>query len=197
MLNFTIARASAGKPPPVDSRTALFAHIYACLEGVPARDRDSFLRDDCDLAFGRDPVRKAGSAWTWYSPRKETPGTGEAEPERIAPALREWLLVDEPRLRLKRALVHFRGSGKRHAELLRALRRFVGVRQIIETREARDIWAVIIFRPEEEDEVAARLEEHAGSHYWYGISAEDHTPAVQTWRGFLTREARDEAWLKK
>ena len=185
---FILPKASDGKVPKLDSETALHAFVCLKLEGIPEKEQTRHLKTRLRVNMSGAVARQVGALHTWIPPK----GTARGKrPARRDQALRGWQLVDERELGYKRALVRFPGEGARQADLLVALRRVSGVRQIIETRERRDVYAIVIFAPEEEDRLLAKLE-GLGRCHWNGIGDEDHRPALRTWRTLLKRKARNE-----
>jgi hypothetical protein len=186
-----LTRTSDGKVPKLESKTALLAFICIKLASIPEKRQTSHLKQMLGVNMSGAVARQVGATRTWIPPKK---AAGNKRPPREDQALRSWLLVDEPSLGYKRALARFPGEGARQVDLLASLRRVAGVRQIIETRERRDIYAIVLYIPEEEESLLAELE-GLGRCHWNGISDEDHAPALRSWETFLKRKARAEGLL--
>jgi hypothetical protein len=187
-----LPKASDGKVPKLQSETALHAFVCIKLRGKPEKAQSEYLNEELEVSMSGAVARQVGAKHTWIPPKR---APGDKRPAREDEALRSWLQIDEPKLGYKRALVQFPGEGAKQVDLLAALKRMGGVRQVIETREQRDIFVVVLFSPEEEDMLLARLEE-LGRCRWNGISDEDHSPTLRTWETFLKRKARREGLLK-
>ncbi|MDQ3725265.1 MAG: hypothetical protein M3335_05155 [Actinomycetota bacterium] len=181
-------KTSDGKVLKVKSETALLAFICIKLGAIPEKAQTNHLKKRLKVNMSGAVARQVGARRSWVPPKGVARGK---RPARRDQALRSWLLVDEERLGYKRALVTFPGDGARQVDLIASLRRTVGVRQVIETRERRDVHAIVLFTPEEEDQLLAKLE-GLGRCLWNGISDEDHLPALHTWETLLKRKARRE-----
>jgi hypothetical protein len=183
-----LPKTSDGKVPKLESETALLAFICIKLKSLPEKRQTRYLKNLLRVNMSGAVARQVGARHTWIPPKGVPKGN---RPIRDNEALRSWMLIDEPKLGFQRALVHFPGEGAKQADLIVALRRITGVRQIIETREHRDVFAIVLFRPEEEDQLLATLE-GLGRCHWNGISEEDHAPALRSWETFLKATARRE-----
>jgi len=172
----------------------LLAFILLRLASIPERTQTEHLKRVRGINMSGAVARQVGAQRSWRHPSKLPTGQSGKKPERRDEVLRNWLLVDEPALGLRRALVRFPGEGARQADLIATLRRFRGVRQIFETRERRDVYAVVLHRPEEEETMVTALEGF-GRCYWNGISLEEHEPAIESWASFLRRSADREELL--
>jgi hypothetical protein len=188
---FILPRSSDGTRPKLESETALLAFICLRLASVPERSQTRYLKQERRVNMSGAVARQVGAKRSWRHPGKRPTGPGRRKPKRSDQALRSWLLIDEPALGFRRALARFPGEGARQVDLIAALRRLGGVRQVFETRESRDVYAVVLFRPDDEERMVASLE-GLGRCFWNGISYEDQTPAVETWAQFLKRQAREE-----
>lgn len=97
----------------------------------------------------------------------------------------DWLLVNEEALAVRKVVYRLPNDGRPQAELIAAIRRLEGVRQIIETASDRELILVGLVS----DEPAARalrgrLEDLAPgrSVRMDAVEYEDHQPSVRTWQ---------------
>jgi hypothetical protein len=106
-----------------------------------------------------------------------------------APALWEWLLVDERRLGVQKVIYRLPNDGLPQAELIDAVRRLVGVRQIVEAGSDRELILVALVRDAvAASDLRAQLEDLAPgrSVKMDLVEFEDNQPAVRTWHHLAT-----------
>jgi hypothetical protein len=191
---FILPRRPDGTKPKLKTNSALFAFVCLRLASIPERAQTSYLKREKGVNMSGAVARQVGARRSWSPAEKRPTGPSGTMPEREDEVLRSWLLVDEAALGLKRAIVRFPGEGARQLRLLRSLRELPGVRQVFETRERRDVHAIVLFHPDEEEQLLASLE-GLGRCFWSGISHEDSRPALRTWSSFLKRAAHEEGLL--
>jgi hypothetical protein len=138
-------------------------------------------------AFERDvgPIRAV-------SPFKAPRGRRGERRTKEAPALKEWMLVEEPRLGLRKVLFRVANDGLPQPRLIEALRSLTGLAQIIETSYDREILAVAVVRTDgEARDLRSRVEELAPDRgvRMDLIETESHEPAARTWLEIARREA--------
>jgi hypothetical protein len=177
-------------------RVSLIAYVAARLAGVPNRAMDEFLGEDLKVRASASSVERTVAPMRAASPykRRTGPKRSTAANKSVAPAFWDWLLVDESRLGVRKALVRILGFGRRQDGLIDWLRELPGVRQIIETSFDRELIIVVLFRDSGEGErIRAQIEEHAPDRglTWQEILREEHLPAVQTWRHLASQAAAE------
>jgi hypothetical protein len=192
-----MARTPRGTRPQGESRTALFAYIAARLAGHPTRAFDGLFQA-WGLAVRADSALRAASRTKRRVPARGRPGRKGAGPTAAAHGqaqgiFREWLLVDESKLDLEAALIRFPGTGSRQNELIDGLGRTTGIRHVVETSRARDVYAIAVFAgPQARRELRAQLEELAAELIWEDVLWETQEPAIETWRNLAHRAAEAE-----
>lgn len=185
-----MARTPVGKVNKDVSRTALYAYIAARLHGVRTADQDQFFRTQLGVLVGQKSAARAATRVRGSSRSGEGRGRPAKRGRRRKHVLRDWLLVDENELGLELALVRFPGSGRRQKELVEALGKLVGVRQIIETERSGDVLAIVMFSGlDVRRDLRARLEELSDRLFWDNVLSESHQPALATWRALATKAA--------
>ncbi len=184
-------RTPVGKVNKDVSRTALYAYIAARLHGVRTADQDRFFREGLRVLVGQKSAARAATRTRGSSRSTEGGERTATRRARRKPPFRDWVLVDENRLGFELAVVRFPGQGGRQKELVKALKKVVGVRQIIETEESGDVLAILIFAGlEQRRDLRARLEELSERFFWENVLSETHEPALVTWQE-LARTAAD------
>ncbi|HWT93609.1 MAG TPA: hypothetical protein VN238_11470 [Solirubrobacteraceae bacterium] len=197
-----------GRPPDGSTRkdrtrTAVFAHIAARLHDWPSGRDTDFFRDVLGIDMNATAAQKACSRIRYPSTEKQPPGPApirsdpvdDPEPtDESPPALRRWLLVEEPKLDLDAALLRFAPSNQRQTGVLAGLRATVGVRQIIELAGTWEVLAVVVF-----DGARARrtlkavVQERTGQDpAWFDIEMEDWSPSRETWVALAQASAEQE-----
>lgn len=184
-------RPPVGNTTQERSLTALYAYVVGALEGVGARERDTLCRG-LEILVKKNGLERAAKDYLWDPPRASDP-----PPRTHSGTLRPWLLVDEPRMGIERALVRFPGAGRRRPDLLELLRQTPGVRQLVELRTGpKDIVAVMLFQDTRDRErLEAVIEAEEVPYEWDEIRSEDHEPALGTWRFLVRRAAEKEKLL--
>lgn len=192
-----MARTPVGKVNKDESRTALYAYIAARLYGVRTADQDRFFHDALRVLVGQKSAARAATRARGSSRSRRTAEPTAAQRGKRKRPFRDWLLVDENQLGFELAVVRFRGGGRRQRELVRALKKLVGVRQIIETEESGDVLAILMFAGlEQRRDLRARLEELSDRFFWENVLSETHEPALGTWRELARRTAEAEGLLR-
>jgi hypothetical protein len=170
-----MARTPVGTTPQAQSTTALAAHIASRLAGVGSgrTDRDAWLR-----ALGTR-VRSNGA---------------DRAAARAKHAVRDWVLVDESHLPVpvEKAIVVFPGRGGRRPRLLKKLRELGCVRQLVLTRSRRDLIAVLLYLPDERDQIFGDLERLGQPFFWDDVLEEDRRVEAQAWEAIARRAAPKE-----
>ncbi len=188
-------RKPTGVVPFAQSSTGIFAFIAARLGGHSDASTDEFLRG-LGLKITARGSRRAATPYLEVSPHKKKrgprAGSAVAAPRRTA--IRGWLLVDEDKLGLEKALVRFPGNGRARPELRRALERLPAVRQVLELEHDRELVAVVVFADAEgRARVQAQLAElTTDARIWDGILRETQLPARQMWSDLARRAAQAE-----
>jgi hypothetical protein len=139
--------------------------------GLPTASLSSFER-----AVG--PVRAE-------SPLKGQRGRPGQRLPKKAPAMWEWLLVDEEALDVRKMVYRLPNDGRPQADLIAGVRRSEGVRQILETGSDRELIVVALVADEKAARaLRGRLERLAPgrSVRMDAVEYEDHQPSVRTWR---------------
>lgn len=186
-------------PKSTNRRAIVFGWIAARLAGRPGRDVPSFLHRHVGVAVSEDTIERAVQPLRGRSrhkrgrgPRVEAAGSGGDSVEDVA-IWTDWLRLDEQKLGLRLLLVRIPNEGYPLDGLYDALKVMPGIRQVIETREDREIIAVGVVRSDEEvDDLRARIEEHAHGRgvRMHGILREDTAVAAITWLDLAVRESK-------
>jgi hypothetical protein len=190
-----MARKPIGTVRFADSTASVFAFIAARLNGHSDASADEFF-EGLGLKITATGARRAATRFLEASPHKKkrgpASGSGLLRPGR--PAIRSWLLVDEARLGLEKALVRFPGGGQSRSGLRRALERLPAVRQVFELEHDRELVAVVIFRnADERATLQAQLAElTTDARIWDGIVHEARLPACRMWSHLAQRAAEAE-----
>ena len=186
-------RSDIGRP---GEHVSLIAYVAARLAGVPNRAMDAFLANDLKVRASASSVERTVAPMRAASPykRRTGPKRPTATRKSSAPAFWDWLLVDESRLGVRKAVVKILGIGRKQDGLIDWLGELPGVRQIIETSFDRELIIIVLFRDSAEGEsIRAQIEEHAPDRgvTWQEIMREEHLPAVQTWKHLASKAAAD------
>jgi hypothetical protein len=166
-----------------------FAWVAARLHSVSRPFFEEFTREQLGSPIQYEQAWKATgrlqapSRWRGRQgrPRANPSSPTEARP---APALWDWVLVDEPALGLLRVLYRLPNDGLPRPALLEAVAALRGVRQIIEVANDREILAIaLVENLEEADRLRARIQDHAIDQpvRMDLLSHETHEPARLTW----------------
>jgi hypothetical protein len=194
-----MARKPTGAVPFAQSSTGLFAFIAARLAGHSDLSAGPFLRG-LGLKITAAGSRRAATPYLEVSPHKKKRGPARAAAVAVPrrPAIREWLLVDESKLGLEKALVRFPGNGLARPELRRALERLAAVRQVLELEYDRELVAIVVFADAEaRAALQAQLAElTTDARIWDGIIHETHLPARRLWSELARRAAAGEDLLE-
>jgi hypothetical protein len=172
-------------------------------EGRPGREVREYFRDRFGMEVSEDTVERAFSGIrarnTKKKPRGGSARSNETASDRDrtsdAPGLAvwtDWLRVDEHRLGLRKVLIRIPNDGFELPGVVAELERMPGIRQVIETKEQREIFAVGLVRTEEEEEdLRARVLEHVPAHpvSVSVIRRESHAPTALTWLRLAHNEA--------
>jgi hypothetical protein len=189
-----MSRKPTGTVPFAESLTGVFAFIAARLNGHSDASADDFLRA-LGLKITARGSRRAATPHLELSPHKKKRGPqhgSETVPRRRA-AIRGWLLIDEGKFGLDKALVRFPGNGQARPELRRALERLPAVRQVFELEHDRELVVVVVFSGVEgRTGVQAELAELAGGRIWDGVLYETQLPARRMWSDLARRAAERE-----
>ena len=177
-------------------RARRFAWVAARLHGVSKPFFRDFTREQLGWELDYNKASKAASplsarsSWRGKQGRPRTKPPPQGSPD-TAPALWEWMLVDEPALALLRVLYRLPNDGLPRPELLEVLARLGGVRQIIEISGDLEVLVIaIVENLEEANHLRARIQDHAvGQPVRMDLlSHENHQPARQTWIGLARRQ---------
>jgi hypothetical protein len=195
-----VARPPVGTVPQRQSRTALFAYVAGRLAGISLAEQPGFFEAQLGVKIGRDGAEGAAARRRHPQPGKRKRGPIASAPQSPVQAedaaLFDWLLVEEHKLGLDTALIRFPGVGKRQGELLGALSKVRGVRQILELSRERDIIAVVVFDGRDDRmRLRTELEEFAVAMVWEDIESETHRPAITAWKHLAQRAARIEGFV--
>lgn len=202
-----MARPSDGIARKDRSRTALFAFITARLHDVAAGDGERELFAAIGVNVSPSAAGKAATA-VRSPPGEDAHGEASDAGQSAAddsgpdvsapPALRKWLILDEPRLDLDVALLRFDGKGERHRALVSALTSIAGIRQVIEVAGSFEVIAIAVF-----DGAQARLhlkslvQERTGlDPAWFDVESESWAGSLPTWRALTRRAAQSDGLAK-
>lgn len=176
-----MARPTDGNVAKQRSRTALFAHIAARLEGWKYADDGSYFRDVLHVAVNARAGRVAAQAF------RESDSAG-------VPRMRTWLLIDEPAADLDVSLLRFPGDGRPQPDLFEALQMMPGVRQLLQLAGEGDVLAVVIFDgARARRQLRSRLQRELGvTPSWQEVERESWQPAVGSWRALAQDAAAAE-----
>ncbi len=187
-----------------------FGWLAMKFEGRPGREVPDYFRRMFGVEVSEDTVERAvdgiraqnrrkkprgGSAWgeaAWpeVAASGAKPATGQASVD--VAVWTDWLRVDEHRLGVRKVLIRIPNDGFELPGLMAELERMPGIRQVIETKEQREIFAIGLVRTEgEEEDLRARVLEHVHARpvSVSVIRRESHAPTALTW----LRLAEDEA----
>jgi hypothetical protein len=174
-----MTRPPVGLGPQAASRTAVAAHVASRLAGTGSSrsSRDTWLQKDLRVKLRSNGLDRAA--------------------QRTRPAIRPWLLVDEPRLDidLEKAMLIFPGSGVRRPTLVGQLRASGVIRQLLITRSRRDVICIAVYRSGERDQVFQAIEAFGESFIWEDVLDEDRGLERRMWAELARRLARDERLL--
>ena len=161
------------------TRTALFAYIAARLHGRQAKADEDALFGQLGLNVSSTAAQNAARHHRQSFAR---------------PALRKWLLIDEPRLDLDVAVLRFEGCGHRQQGLVETLNEMPGLRQILELSGSFEVLAVAIFDGRvARGDLKARVQEATGlDPAWFDIERESWAPSTATWAALAQRAADKE-----
>jgi hypothetical protein len=179
-------------------RAYRYGWIAMKLAGEPDRKIEEFFRNRVGIAVKQDAVERAVRPVRATNPNKLKRGTRSTKPRLAsqAPAAiwTDWLRIDEHQLGLRKVLVHIGADGFALEGVVDALDQMPGIRQVIELKESRDIYAVALLRDErEEDDLRARLLEFAPGRpvKVLVIRQESNAPALGTWLDLAVKQAHD------
>jgi hypothetical protein len=179
-------------------RAYRYGWIAMKLAGEPDRKTEEFFKNRVGIAVKQDAVERAVRPLRATNPNKLQRGTRSTKPHlpSRAPAAiwTDWLRIDEHQLGLRKVLVHIGADGFALEGVVDALDRMPSIRQIIELKESRDIYAVALLRDElEEDDLRARLLEFAPGRpvKVLVIRHESDASALGTWLDLAVKQARD------
>lgn len=171
-----------------------YAWVASRFHGLPARELPAFLQDEIKVEpVSEDTVENAMEGLKGSGPKRKRGGGPPPAANPDAVVWPDWLRVDEIKLGLRKALIRIPNDGWPVDDLVDALRSMSGLRQIMVTKEDREIFAVLLYRNEDEaDNLRARIEEHAGPNLrvrMHEIDYETDEPTKQTWLEIARREA--------
>jgi hypothetical protein len=174
-------------------------------EGRPGREVPTYFRDRFGVDVSEDTVERALDGIRAQNKKKKPRGGSaqqdaahtEVEPDadREPPGIAvwtDWLRLDEHRLGVRKVLVRIANDGFELSGVVAEMESMPGIRQVIETKEQREIFAVALLRTEEEeDDLRARLLEHVRGHpvSVSVIHRESHAPTALTWLRLAQEEA--------
>jgi hypothetical protein len=195
---------TARSDPSTENRRRAYRYgwIAMKLAGEPDRNTEDFFKRHVGIAVKQDAVERAIRPLKAANPNKLKRGSRRAshparQPQSTgesAAIWTDWLRVDEHRLGLRKVLVHIGADGFALAGLVDALQQMPGIRQVLELKESRDVYAVALLHDEsEEDDLRARLLEFAPGRpvRVLVIRQESDAPAQGTWLDLAVRQARD------
>jgi hypothetical protein len=187
--------------PRHTARLLQFAWIAAKFQGLPDKGLPDFLQHQ----VGTTPVKEdtfdaALDEVRVTSNKKDRRGpapSGATKPPAANPSVwTDWLRVDEGRLGLKRSIIRIPNDGLPATDLIEKLRNMPGIRQVMVTKEDREILAVAIYRKEEEaDDIRAKVEEHASPDFrvrMHELVIDTDEPTPLTWLEIAKHEAEEE-----
>jgi hypothetical protein len=186
---------------PLDGRRLyVFGWLAMKFDGRPGRDVPSYFRENFGVEVSEDTVERAIEGLRGRNGKKKARGNAKQgdlpapdEQSTDVAIWTDWLRVDESQLGVRKVLVRIPNDGFPLPELTLALERMPGIRQVIETKELREILAIGLVRTEEEEEdLRSRIQEHAPgrSVSVIAIRQESHAPTALTWHRIAMDEAR-------
>lgn len=185
--------------PPSRSRTRFYRYAWlaAKYEGQPGRGIPEFFRRHFGVDVSEDtvdnevrPVRQPSKLKKPRGPRGVPSRPPQATPEPMI--WTDWLLADEHALGLKKLLLRIPNDGQDLDHLVTALTSMPGIRQVVQTKEDQEVFAIAILRTDaEEENLRARVHEHAPGHRIrvHSIRYESHDPTPTTWLWIAKNEA--------
>lgn len=194
--------AAANPVPSVNHRTRrelerlyIFGWLAMKFDGRPGREVPTFFKKHFNVTVSEDTVTRAVDPVRGRNTFKRS-GTA-AGPEIAndeAAIWTDWLCVDEARLGVRKVLVHVANDGYELPGLVGALERLPGIRQVILTKERREVFAIALLRREEdEDGLRAQILEHAPGHAvtLSAIRVESDRPTRAAWFALARAEASE------
>ncbi len=179
------------------TRLYRFGWLAMKFEGRPGREVSSFFERHFRVQVSQDAVERAVEPIRAKNTMKRPRGPASEWPRRPEDTgfaiWTDWLRVDEQRLGIRTVLVRIPNDGYPIDGLVEALETEPGVRQVIETKEMREVFAVALLRTEEdEDDLRARILEHAQGRAVSVtvIRRESHVPTASAWLNLACDEAR-------
>lgn len=182
-----------------DQRFLRYAWIAAQFHGIPDRQLPAFLKDDLGTEpVSTDTIQNSVRDVRAANPNKATGRPEPADGDGEALIWSDWLSVDERGLGLLTALVRIPNDGWDVEPVVSALRKMLGVRQVIVTAEDREVIAVLVFRSVQEGrDIRSQIEEHtarlAGGAAlpvrMHMIEFETHEPTRPTWLALARAES--------
>ena len=156
------------------SRTALFAHIAARLDGQPRRDDSAYFQTQIKVRVSEKAGRDAADA--------------------ARDSLAKWVLVSEGDLDLDVSLLRFEPGVRPPEEIVEVLRGISGIRQILQLGTSGEVLAVAVFDgARARRELRAVIQERLGIRpRWDEVESETFAPATRTWRDLARKAAHDE-----
>jgi hypothetical protein len=169
-----MARPAEGKVAKESSRTALFAHIAARLDGQPHREDSAYFKRQLRVNISEKAGRVAADA--------------------AGDSLAKWVLVSEGDFDLDLSLLRFEPGGRSPEEIVEILRGISGIRQILQLGSSGEVLAVAVFDgARARRELRAMIQERLGIRpQWDEVESETFVPAIRTWRDLARKVARDE-----
>lgn len=157
-----------------NSRTALFAHLAARLNGQPRRDDSAYFHTQLKVNVSEKAGRVAADA--------------------AGASLTKWVLVSEGDLDLDVSLLRFEVGRRSPEEIVEVLRGISGIRQILQLGTSGEVLAVALFDgARARRELRAVIQERLGMRpRWDEVESETFAPAGRTWRDLARKAARDE-----
>jgi hypothetical protein len=189
---------------PSRHRLYRFGWLAMKFEGRPGREVTEFFQEHFGVTVSEDTVDRAFKGARARNERKkprgpkgeegeDAPVQAASDPDGVA-VWTDWLKVDEHRLGVRKVLIRVPNDGFEIGGLVDALERMPGIRQVIETKELREVFAVALLRSEEEEEdLRSRILEHAEGRAVSVsvIRRESSAPTAVTWLGLAKDEARE------
>lgn len=169
-----MARPAVGKVAKESSRTALFAHVAARLDGRSRRKDSEYFKTQ----LGVDISEKAG--------RIAADAAGRS--------LTSWTLVSEGDLDLDVSLLRFDPGRLSPERIVEILKDISGIRQILQLGTSGEVLAVAVFDgARARRELRAVIQERLGMRpHWDEVESETFAPATRTWQDLARKAARDE-----
>jgi hypothetical protein len=187
------------KRSPKRTRVARWGWIAGKYAGYPNRSIPDFLQTfvDSSLDLSDDvleqevrPVRATAAHKLARGPNRGPVADAPENPLIWS----DWLRLDEVGLGLHKLLIRIPNDGLPLDDLVAYLRELPGIRQVIETQEDNEVFAVALCRNEaEKQDLRALIRERAPagvSVRMHVIRLEDQSPAIRTWLELARREAR-------